>query len=911
MSQPTDITSTIKVANPAAARRSLRDSCKFWFGIAFAVSTILLLANTFYLYLAKAESPYLAPMLWLHGWLGITMTLTMTGYIIPHYAQRRRHGNTRAKLFGYALMALMVFASVVGLIVFFQGRSASPLWMIRGHEWAFGIAIVVFLIHRLSAIRVPQWRYELGGLGIAAALCMGLMMAEPMVESKPTAKLNSLPVKKASFAATLATTNSGHILDENDLANPQYCAQCHSQIFEQWSGSAHRFSSMNDPFYERTFTVVQDNRTPESMHFCGGCHDPLVLLTGNMDAPMTKHTTNAQQGITCLACHSIVAVEDRRGNASYAVAKPEHYPYFDSEDPAEQQMNLDMIRAKPEKHKRDFLKDIHRTSEFCLACHKAHLPQVVNHYRWKRGQNDYDAWFDSSAGLNNSLTFYNAQKVKSCQECHMPLVASNDPAAKNGFIRDHTFPGSNSALAHWHNRPDWLEKTKALAKGSLEVDIFSAIEVDNSAPEHRIFPLERPDARLPPGKDVRIEVMVKNIGVGHLFPGGTMDMLEPWMEFIVADESGKMLLASGLLSADRRLDPSAHRYNVVLLSREGRLIDVHNVEHFFTDLYNNGIPLGQTDIVRYQFRVPPELDGQKIKFSARVRYRKFSQEYLNFVFGENAPEFPIIDYGSAEVTVQVGQPQTELPVIDSENVMKRLRDFSIGSLRQSDTKTALWGFEHVARVFPNEPDSYIDIARCYLQTGNYGEALAEVIDKATKVNPNFPKIGFFLGKLLASQARFDEAVKAYESTLSVFPDDRVVNNEKGLALVKAKRFDEAIKTFQHTLAIDPENVMAHNYLSISYQKLGNQEKADEHREAFLRYQPQQAERAVIELYRRRNPHADREANILHYHPLHAPEEIEGLVKENEAYRYPHSEVQPDKSGPIKDRPNHLQIPSPN
>jgi tetratricopeptide (TPR) repeat protein len=901
------IENSVNVGAPSkAAQRKVRDQAKYWFGLVFATSTVLLLANSFYLYAAKSDSYFLSAMLWLHGWLGLILTLSMTGFAVPHYLHRRRHQNVKAKAFGYFLMALLVVACVLGIAVFFLGRNESPVWMIRGHELAFGLGLVLFLMHRLSAVQAPLWRYEIGGAAIAGALCWGLFLSEPKADGQRGLDLAGPQTKVASFTATLATTNSGHILDENDLSNPNYCAQCHQDLFDQWSGSAHRFSSMNDPFYERTFTVVQENRGPESMHFCGGCHDPLVLLTGNMEESMTRQTTNAQEGITCLACHSIVAVNDRRGNASYVMAKPDHYPFYESENPVERQLNLDMIRAKPEKHKRDFLKDIHRTSEFCLSCHKAHLDTFVNNYRWKRGQNDYDAWFDSSAGLNSALTFYNAQKVKSCQECHMPLVPSNDPAAKNGFVRDHTFPGSNSALPVWHNKPEWLEKTKALAKDTLKVDIFSAIDADQTDPESRIFPLERPDARLAPGSEVRVEVMVKNTGVGHLFPGGTMDMLEPWVEFIVADAERPEvpILASGLLSKDRRLDPSAHRYNAVLLSREGRLIDVHNVEHFFTDLYNNGIGLGQTDIVRYQFRIPEELDGKSLKFTARVRYRKFSQEYITYVFGDEPPVFPIIDYGSAEVTVRVGEPQP-LSKIETVEVAKRLRDFSIGSLRQTDTKTALWGFQQVARVVPEEPDSYIDIARCYVQTGNFGEDLAEVIGKATDVNPKFPKIGFFLGKLLASQARFDEAAEAYQSTLSVFPDDRIVNNDKGLALFKGKRFNEAVETFLHTLEIDPENVFAHNYLSLSYQELGDKAKAEEHHEFFLRYQPQQAERSVIESYRRRNPHADREANILHFHPLHAPDEVERLVKENESYRHPHSEIQPDKAGPIKDRPTDI------
>ncbi|MEQ1904876.1 MAG: tetratricopeptide repeat protein [Pirellulaceae bacterium] len=904
MSQKIEEAAVASIAGRSSRRRT-RDQIKIFFGLIFATLSILILANSFFIYASSGPSEMLALMLQIHGWLGMGLTGAMVGYSIPHYLQRRKHGNKTAKFFGYILAISLTAACVLGSIVFFQGRNESATWIVRGHELGFGIALTIFLVHRLSAVANPLWRYELGGLATAGALFLGFWLAQPQNTedglNNGVPKVTMAEAKRtAVFKATSATTITGHALNEDDLANSEYCAQCHAEIAQQWRGSAHRFSSMNDPIYEKTISVLQQNRKPEAMHFCGGCHDPLVLLTGNMEGEFTRDTPNAHQGITCLACHAVVEVRDRRGNAGYVVAPPEHYPYYGSSDPKEQQLNLDLIRAKPEKHKASFLKEFHRTSEFCLTCHKTFLTEPVNHYRWKRGANDYDAWFDSNAGLNNALTFYNAKEVKSCQECHMPDVASQDPAAKDGLARDHTFPGSNSALPTFHNKPEWLEKTKAITKDVVKVDIFSAIDANQLEPENRIYPLDRPDARFAPGSEMRVEVLVKNTKVGHMFPGGTMDINEPWLEFIVADESGKPLLASGLLSSDKRLDPTAHRFDVMLLSKESRLIDTHNVEHFRTDLYNNSIPLGQTEIVRFQFKVPEDAAGKKLKLTARVRFRKLNQQYINFVFGKDAPEFPILEYGRHEVTVQVGEPQ-KLPVSDDVEVSKRLRDFSIGSFRHRDTLTALWGFKEVARLQPMEPDSYIDMCRCYIQVGDFGENMAEALRKANEVNPKFPKTGFFLGRMLTAQSKFDEAVQAFDSTLAVFPDDRMVNNAKGIALFKAKKYEEAIKVLAHSLDIDPDNVDALNYTSLAYRQLGNEEKAKEHEELFLRYQPQESEKAVHELYRRRNPNADREANLQHVHPVHSPDDIERIVKEGEEYRFPHSAIQPNN----KDLPKAL------
>ncbi|HBO50615.1 MAG TPA: hypothetical protein DD471_01420, partial [Planctomycetes bacterium] len=51
-----------------------------------------------------------------------------------------------------------------------------------------------------------------------------------------------------------------------------------------------------------------------------------------------------------------------------------------------------LIKGKPAFHKRTFLKPVHQTTEFCGTCHKVHLPEELNKYKWLRGQNHYDAY---------------------------------------------------------------------------------------------------------------------------------------------------------------------------------------------------------------------------------------------------------------------------------------------------------------------------------------------------------------------------------------------------------------------------------------------------------------------------------------------------------------------------------------
>ena len=100
-----------------------------------------------------------------------------------------------------------------------------------------------------------------------------------------------------------------------------------------------------------------------------------------------------------------------------------------------------LLYLDPEPHRDTFIKPFHReqTPEFCSSCHKVHLDVPVNGYRWFRGFNDYDNWQASGVSGEGARSFYYPPKPQRCADCHMPLVPSNDPAAKNGMVRSHRF----------------------------------------------------------------------------------------------------------------------------------------------------------------------------------------------------------------------------------------------------------------------------------------------------------------------------------------------------------------------------------------------------------------------------------------------------------------------------------------
>src|SRR5262249_41848443 len=135
-------------------------------------------------------------------------------------------------------------------------------------------------------------------------------------------------------------------------------------------------------------------------------------------------------------------------------------------------------------HKKTFLKDFHRTAEFCSTCHKVSLPLALNHYKeFLRGQNHYDPFLLSGVSGHGARSFYYPPKSEpKCSSCHMPLAASGDfgarlfPGANELSVHNHLFPAANTGIAWLLDRPSVIEAEQNFLKGVMRVDVFGVRE---------------------------------------------------------------------------------------------------------------------------------------------------------------------------------------------------------------------------------------------------------------------------------------------------------------------------------------------------------------------------------------------------------------------------------------------------
>ena len=382
-----------------------------------------------------------------------------------------------------------------------------------------------------------------------------------------------------------------------------------------------------------------------------------MLFTGQMGAAtQAKFSYDAfegQQGLTCMSCHSIVEVKDTRGNGSYVIEEAKQYPFAFSENAVLKDLNRLLIRMEPSLHRKTFLKPLHRTPEFCSACHKVALIPALNDYRWMRGQNHYDTWYDSGVSGRAVRSFYDPPQAKACRDCHLPPYRSDEFGNRAGQLHDHLFPAANTALPFTRGDKETEARIREFLQNKvLTVDLF-ALKRGNEV----LVLGDKPPA-VSPGETLDVEVVVRTRGIGHPYTNGTADSNETWVSLEGGVESGTFF-RSGALDANGRLDPACDRLELYVIDHDGQHMDRRQPQDIHVPLYNNGIGPGAARAVHYRIQVPKDAKGS-IMLSAGVHYRKFSRDYTTFSLGASSPSLPVTTLASDSVTVPVGT----LPRVD-------------------------------------------------------------------------------------------------------------------------------------------------------------------------------------------------------------------------------------------------------
>ena len=884
-----------------------------------------------------------------HTLLGIALTPCALFFAAWHLgrAWARRHGI--AITTGVTLIISMLALFISGFFILSAANSRehqSQFWAHIG----FGVGLpAVYVVHRVTSVVKPTWqsiRRALGGATVASLLMVGIHIVTLPKKSDRAIGIDSGTVmatvtkdellyqpgadpftpftgfadvpKESRFFPSASTTATGEwmesaVVTRGELPSTEQlhdevkkygfvqdiqigavtCARCHPDVVEQWSKSAHRFSSMNNPFYRAAFLDMRARPDvgKQPSQWCSGCHEPALMLAGELVKPegqdFDPDGPNAQAGLTCLSCHAIDALHNRTGNGAYNIPDDRKTPYLfdETSEGALREIGDLVIKAKPTVHKERMLKPFFKTSEFCSTCHKVSLDVPVTKYRWFRGQNDYDAWHDSGVAQNAARTFYRPKDPvtglpvkKQCQDCHMPKEPAplGDVAAKEGMVRSHRFIAVNSALPALRGDTDTIARIeKFLQDDKMRIDVFAMRRLDAEGNEKEVITaLDRTQPLLVPGEKIEIHVVVRNKGVGHTFPGGTNDSNEGFLEMLVKQEGGPTLLHSGWIGEDKHLDPSAHRYGAVIVAHDGTEAKFRNPHDFHTLLYANVIPPSTSDVVRYQFTVPEDAAGSTLDLTANLQWRKFKQHYTDYVFTKTTAkkiDLPITLIAKHSVKLRVARKgdtvqKTEAPVYASPDQWIRPNDYGIAMMLKGDTRLAEIGFAEVQRVAPARVDGWRNMARNALTDGNTGRAL-ELLAKCEELAPGDPHTAWVWGNALQDDGRYGQAIEAFKAALEEYPNDRDSWRRLGRTLYLDQKFEESLAAYGMTLEIDPEDREAHYHRMLNLQALGRADEAAEAAKAYEKYQIDESAQGITNEFRRKDPHANLETNPIHSHEL--------------------------------------------
>ncbi len=899
-------------------------------------------ANSIYLWLSQPRAESLPAfyqwMLLGHIYAGLLLLLPMVGFILWHFTVVLRKRHPFAVWTGVGIAASALALAATGLLIRTKANSDAHAWVYAVHV-VLGLAIpAAYVLHRVSAEQRPALARLAVGAGTLLAAAGGMMAVhhasageaapaappfdrlggkagadpflpfrEVVADADPRSVFFPSPVltETGSFLHYAAITNGDVPPDEILQAEVRRqgflssrsigsatCARCHPDVVLQWESSAHRFASFNNPFYRAS---VLDMRKAErgflKSKWCAACHDPAVLLPGKMAKEFDADLPDAQAGLTCLACHAIDRLHGVAGNGTYTIADKTRTAYLFSGVKSGPGMLLHdlLVRAKPDVHKREMLKPWMRTSEFCAACHKVSLQEPVNDYRWLRGQNDYDSWHNSGVARNNPETFYLPPNRRECQDCHMPREPAplGDLAAKGGMVRSHRFYGVNTALPHVRGDEDMVRRTEEfLRDGKLRVDVFALRRVPrgpDGGPARTWRALDLAPTPLREGEEVELQVVVRNLGVGHIFPAGTNDSNEGWLEVEVLDPAGAVLLRSGSLRPDRHLDPEAHTYGAVIVDREGKRIDRRNAKDIFTVVQGNAIPPGAADVARYRMTVPRGLAGKPVTVRARLMWRKFHRDYTEFAFaGHEVPDLPVTEIAADSVALPVvpggtGVAPPALPAAVPPGGWVRWNDHGIALLRQQDSVAAMEAFEAVGAIEPKSPDGPRNMARVAVGEGAFekrGEGpnpgALEYLREAEARAPGDPRVAYWFGIAHARLGNYDLAIEAFDRVLRDFPGDRNARREKAQALFRLHRPEDSLREWIEVLRIDPEDADAHYYRVLLYRELGRAGALEDATKAYERYKIDEDAPMRTNEYRRAHPEVNREAQRIHVHELLPP-----------------------------------------
>ncbi len=837
-----------------------------------AAGVFLLLLNTAYLAAFASPSLFYFTNVGLHIVLGVVLAV---GFLFRLRDQvRTSAGGWRPGTAFLVALAITYAGALVGIAITIVGAAGRLRWLLPLHialTLAGGIPLLVY-----GAVIGARRLHGRGRLGLTMAYVTVTVAAIASVfiasrqddwrraryrivnpSTAPLSMQQEGAGASSPFFPSSSDTNVHRTIPSTFFMTSESCGRCHTEIFQEWKSSAHHFSSFNNQWYRKSVEYMQDVVGTKPSKWCAGCHDHAVFFNGRFDRPIKEQidTPEAQAGLSCTSCHAIVHVGSTMGQGDFQIEYPPLHDLAASQQPFLRFVHDQLTYIDPKPHREIFLKPFHsdQTPEFCSSCHKVHLDVPVNSYRWFRGFNDYDNWQASGISGEGARSFYYPPKSQKCADCHMPLVDSQDPAARSGKVHSHRFAAANTALPFVNHDPVQLKAVQDfLRAGQISVDVFGIVRgSEPSAPagavkgpgsEPRLAstfavgeesmnfgaaqnylvppadvlgPLNKVDVPVHPGDSVRVEVVVRTRKVGHFFPGGTVDAFDVWVELQATDDNGRTIFHSGVAADNGKgpVDSGAHVYRSLLLDEHGNPINKRNAWAARSVAYVRLIPPGAADTIHYRLQIPPDASG-RIHLTAKVNYRKFAWWNTQWAFaGVRDPEHkdaavsPSYDDGRWMFTGATDKVSGQIKAIP--DIPTTVMATGTGTLTVVPKDTKLPSVTPL--MTKDVRERWNDYGIGLLLQGDIKNAEATFI-KVTQMEPGYADGWVNIGRARIQEGNMTAAEEVLRKALEIDPNLAKTHFFLGTALKAQGRYDESLQHLQRAADLYPRDRVVLNQL---------------------------------------------------------------------------------------------------
>ena len=653
-----------------------------------------------------------------------------------------------------------------------------------------------------------------------------------------------LPQDEGPYYPSLMRLDDPKQLDVNALADVKACTRCHEAAGEQWAHSAHAHASFDNPWYRASIDTLREEVNFEASRHCGGCHDPLLLLTGKMDAPIEASDPFVTAGVTCLVCHSATkAASD--GNAALTLTTA---PVPIPEPGDEESLRL---------HRERLASDTLRSPALCGNCHRGFLGKHTGNVHHIFGMDTPGLWSGSAFAGSRGQTM-EAVDEQTCNDCHMDAapVTLPDPSSHDGSLRSHRFAASHTPLA---------QELGAKAQSAAIVRrLQDAVRVDLPVVHHNDeTKLSSQPLMLAAGDKLALDVTVRSLQVGHAFPGGLKDMQDTWVELVLKDSSSKVIAKSGTEADDD--DPNTFFLRALVVDASGSAETRHQVSHFGTVAYDHSVAPRGARVVRYALELPP---GVKAPLEAEVQlhHRKHRKELREaacaatrsargraFARLAKRQGQPLIDGCApqpvtllAQTKITLGTSQREvMPASAAVADWERLYDHALGlsnnvQERLDEARTSVKLALNLLADTADDPASaqaranlLCLLGRVAARQGRTAEALALASEAETAVGEH-AAIERVRADAYLQVWRFEEAVTALERLVRHSPRDTSAHRDLARARLSKRDAAGALRAAQQGLKLQPRDESLLRTQAVALRTLGHKE-ADAANEAYLHY----------------------------------------------------------------------------